>query len=146
MPWHHQNYCKQKRIMTMIEAVIIALSGVFGCLDTLVKWLAFFAESVDGSRWALQSLPPPQGLDSCVWQVGDKETFPKKRVRTCLPRRLLHSAAPALFPSFQVRVFEEIVVLTSQEMKRRAPDRTVTKKSMVPVLKHIYTHPQPDGL
>lgn len=47
-----------------------------------------------------------------------------------------------LFSGERRRVFEEIVPFTSKEVKRRAPDRGVTKKPMVPVLKHICTPPR----
>lgn len=59
---------------------------------------------------------------------------------------------PPLYSSrfFQVRVgrvFQGIVLYTlSQEMQRTAPDYTVTKKSMVPVLKHVYAHSCTDSL
>ena len=73
MPWHHQNYCKRKK---GLWPVIIALSGVFGCLDTLVKWLAF-SLSVDGSRWALQSLPP-RDLTAVCDRWGTKKLSQKR--------------------------------------------------------------------
>lgn len=44
------------------------------------------------------------------------------------------------------RESKEILVLTSQEMKWRASDRAGTKKSMIPVLKHKYTHSHTDSL
>lgn len=63
--------------------------------------------------------------------------------------KILHPPVPSLFPSLQVRVEEHLKGLwffTSQEMKRGAPGRAVTKKSMVPVLKHIYAHSHTDSL
>lgn len=44
------------------------------------------------------------------------------------------------FPAGSGGVFEKTVVLPSQEMKCGAYNCTVTKKSMIPVLTHMYTH------
>lgn len=60
---------------------------------------------------------PPQGLElTAVCDGWRQRNFPQKRVWTALPRILLHSAVQGEGG----RVFEEIVVFTSQEMKRRA--------------------------
>lgn len=75
---------------------------------------------------------PPQGLElTAVCDRWRQRNFPQKRMWTALPRILLHSAVPHLFPSFQGeggRVFEEIVVFTSQEMKRRASRLRINKE------------------
>lgn len=87
--------------------------------------------------------------DGCVWWVETKK-LPQMRVRTAQTRRLPPPTTTTLcsfFLSFRwglERVFEEIAVLTSQEMKHRAPDRAVTKKSTVPwfLSTHTPTHAQ----
>lgn len=50
------------------------------------------------------------------------------------------SVSPPFLSAESGGVFEKIVVLPLQEMKCGAYNCTVTKKSMIPVLKHVYTH------
>lgn len=77
---------------------------------------------------------------------GDKEIHSKREwVLLCLGGACSYSFVLLLLGEHG-RVFKEIVGLTSQEMKYRAPDRAVTKKSMVPVLKHMYAHSCADSL
>lgn len=112
----------------------------FGCLDT--KVISLLVRSLEGSRWASQD---PLLLGDLNRQLrvtgGDKETPPKDSADpSAEDTPPLWGSSLVPFLSGEGRgVFEGILVFTSQEMKRRAPDCAATKKSTAAVLKHIYT-------
>lgn len=106
------------------------------------KVISLFAESLEGSHWALH---PPFPFRDLYWQLCKSVGNFSIREGCCAVGRLPNSAVPILRSSYFGecrRVFEEIVAFTSKEMKHRAPDCIVTKKSMVAVLAHtLYIRP-----